>query len=176
MVQGESEQEVPGGGETTAPESLDIVYAEVKERLDVQLRQIDTLDAKGNSILFVASIMLGVAATAQAATLGTPSNPLVIFLFSIPVMLYLATIFFALRGWVVRPYFRDPEPRPLRDNYLFRSAEFTRRRLIAQFISSYEWNQDSIKAKVRNIRVATVLLLAQVLISVVVLVVRPWLG
>jgi hypothetical protein len=158
------------------PESLDIVYREAKDRLEVQLHQIDSLDSKAGTILFVASIMLGVAAAAQAAIVGKLIDMWVISLFSIPLILYLATVFFALRGWVVRPYFRDPEPRPLRDHYLFERAVFTKRRLITHFISSYEWNQGSIKQKVFSIRVATFLLLAQVLASAVILVVRPWLG
>ncbi len=156
------------------PRSLDVIYNEVKERLEVQLRQIESLDSKAGTILFVAGITLGIAAAAQAVALSVASNEWIVAFFSLPVMFYFGTMYFAIRGWVVREFFRDPEPRPLRDHYLSEGPEFTKRRLIAHFISSYEWNQGSIKKKVQNMRIATYLLLGQVLASVVVLISRVW--
>ena len=162
------------GPDTADPRSLDVVYNEVKERLEVQLRQIDSLDSKAGTILFVAGITLGIAAAAQAVALSSTSSQWIVVFFSLPVMFYFATMYFAIRGWVVREFFRDPEPRPLRDHYLFESPEFTKRRLITHYISSYEWNQGNIKRKVQSMRIATYLLLGQVLASVVVLVSRAW--
>jgi len=157
-------------------QSLDIVYAEVKERLSVQLRQVDASDAKTGTILFIASIVIGVGAAAQAAFINERGNDWMLLLFIIPLFSYLLTVFFALRSWVIRPYFRDPEPKPLRDYYLSRHPEFTKRRLITQFIRSYEWNARVMKKKVRELRIANWFLLLEVVSLVAVLTLRPWLG
>lgn len=163
----EVEEEVP---------SIDIVYTEVKDRLEIQLRQIDSLDGKNGAILFISSIVIGVGAAAQAALIGLTENILVLTFFSIPILFYLATMFFALRGWIVRPYFRDPEPRPLRDYYLSKQSQFTKRRIITHFISSYEWNTMVIKNKVRELRLSMWFFLAEVTSLALVLVMRPWLS
>ena len=154
--------------------SVDIVYQEIKERLDVQLKQIDSLDSKTGNILFMASVVLGIGATAQALLLGLQGNPLVMLFFSIPIVFYSLAMFSALRSWVVRPYFRDPEPRPLRDYYLTREPRFTIRRLLSHFISCYEWNTTVIKKKVSELRFSMRFLLAEVITLAVVLVIRPW--
>jgi hypothetical protein len=154
--------------------SLDIVYSESRERLDVQLRQIDSLDGKTGNLLFMSSVVLGIGATAQAALLGLKGSPLVMLFFSIPIVFYSIAMSFALRSWVVRPYFRDPEPRPLRDHYLSQKAQFTIRRLISHFISSYEWNSTIIKKKVRELRLAMWFFLAEVASLAIILIVRPW--
>jgi len=163
----EAEEEVP---------SIDIVYTEVKDRLEIQLHQIDSLDGKNGAILFISSIVIGVGAAAQAALIGLTENILVLTFFSIPILFYLATMFFALRGWIVRPYFRDPEPRPLRDYYLSKQSQFTKRRIITHFISSYEWNTMVIKKKVRELRISMWFFLAEVTSLVLALVIRPWLS
>ncbi len=133
-------EEIPDDKAEAEPEptSLDVVYAEVKDRLDVQLRQIDSLDSKAGLILFIASIVLGVGAAAQAAIVGRVSSVSALLVFSIPFLFFMGSAIFAARGWTGRPYFRDPEPRPLRDHYLSQGREFTRRRLLTHFIASYE--------------------------------------
>lgn len=82
----------------------------------------------------------------------------------------------SLRSWIVRPYFRDPEPRPLRDAYIFEQPEFTKRRLIAQFISAYEWNSNVMKKKVQELRWATWYFIAEIASITIVLLIRAWLA
>lgn len=158
------------------PPSLDIVYSEVKEKLDIQLRQVDSLDSKTGNILFISSIVLGIGAAAQAALIGKDTNAWVLLLFSVPIILYLLTVMTALRSWIVKPYFRDPEPRPLRDAYIFEQPEFTKRRLIAQFISAYEWNSNVMKKKVQELRWATWYFIAEIASITIVLLIRAWLA
>ena len=155
--------------------SIDIVYTEVKDRLDVQLRQTDSLDSKSSALLFIASIVIGIGAAAQAALLGKTTSALALLLFSIPICFYLLMVFFALRSWIIRPYFRDPEPRPLRDFYLSQQPQFTKRRIITHFISSYEWNTMVIKKKVRELRLCIWFFVAEVTLLTLVLAIRPWL-
>jgi len=170
QVEAELEQAEP------YPYSLDIVYAEIKDKLDIQIRQVDSLDGKTGNILFVASIVIGVGAAAQAALIGSIVNPVVLLLFSIPIVFYLLTILTAVRSWIVKPYFRDPEPRPLRDEYLFEKEQFTRRRLIAHFISTYEWNAAVLQKKVFELRLSTWFLLAETISLTIVLLLRAWLA
>jgi len=155
--------------------SIDIVHTEVKDRLDVQLRQIDSLDGKSGNLLFISSIVIGIGAAAQAALMGQAGSGLVLLVFSVPIVFYLLAMFFALRSWVVRPYFRDPEPRPLRDYYLSKKSDYTKRRIIAHFISSYEWNKMVIKKKVRELRISMWFFLAEVTFLALALSLRPWL-
>ncbi len=158
------------------PPSLDIVFNEIKDKLDIQIKQVDSLDGKTSNLLFISSIVIGIGAAAQAAIIGRAINAWVLLLFSVPIIFYLLTVLTALRSWVVRPYFRDPEPRPLRDAYLFEQPEFTKRRLIAQFISAYEWNANVMKKKVRELRISTWYFLAEIASLTIVLLIRAWLA
>ena len=168
-------QSVQEGSEAQLP-SLDIVYTEIKDRLDVQIRQVDSLDGKTGNLLFISSIVIGIGAAAQAALIGNIDNTWVLLLFSVPILFFLLTILTAIRSWVVRPYFRDPEPRPLRDLYLWTEEEFTKRKLIAQFISAYEWNAAVMKKKVRELRWSTWYFIAEIVSLTVVLLLRAWLA
>ncbi|AKG52911.1 hypothetical protein DGWBC_0224 [Dehalogenimonas sp. WBC-2] len=156
--------------------SLELVYTEVKDKLEIQLGQIDALDNKSGTLMFVASIVIGMGAAAQAAILGTFKETLPMILFSVPIVFYVLTVILAMRSWVRRPYFRDPEPRPLRDYYLAQPYQFTKRRLITHFISSYEWNEVVMKKKVSELRYAVWFFLLQVIALTVVLASRPWLS
>ncbi len=159
-----------------SPFSLDIVYTEIKDKLDIQVRQIESLDNKTGNILFVASFIIGVGAAAQAALIGQQEErTAVLLLFSIPIIFYLLTILTGIRSWIIKPYFRDPEPRPLRDEYLFEKQDFTKRRLIAHFISTYEWNTTILKKKVLELRMSTGFLLAETVSLTLVLLLRAWL-
>jgi len=161
-------------GEQDLP-SMELIYAEVKDRLDVQLRQVDSMDSKSGTLLFIASVVIGMGAAAQAALIGTVKESLPLVLFSIPILFYVVCVLLTIRSWVRRPYFRDPEPRPLRDYYLAESYQFTKRRIMSHFISSYEWNAAVIKKKVNELRYAVWFFLAEVVSLTVVLATRPWL-
>lgn len=156
--------------------SLELVYTEVKDRLQVQLAQIDALDGKFGTLLFVSSVVIGMGAAAQAAILGTIHETIPMVLFSVPIIFYVITVILAMQSWVRRPYFRDPEPRPLRDYYISLPYEFTKRRLITHFISSYEWNAVVMKKKVNGLRIAVWFFLFQVVSLTLVLASRPWIS
>jgi len=175
-VQTEALPQVGKAESEPTPPSLDIVYGEIKDKLDVQIRQVDSLDGKTSNLLFISSIVIGIGAAAQAALIGKVVNAWVLLLFSVPIMFYLLTVLTALRSWIVRPYFRDPEPRPLRDAYLFEQPEFTKRRLIAQYISAYEWNATVMKKKVQELRWSTWYFLAEIASLTIVLLIRAWLA
>ncbi|MDP2674200.1 MAG: hypothetical protein Q8Q00_04740 [Dehalococcoidia bacterium] len=154
------------------PPSLDVVYQEVKERLDIQLHQVDTLDAKAGTVLSVASLVMTIAAGLQA-TVGREDLhgwPLILLLAG--ALFYAFAMLFAFRGYWLRNFRRDPEPKPLRDLYLFQAPDFTKRRLTANRIQSFELNSQLIESKVWNIKAAIILLAVQTLTLVMALVLQ----
>jgi hypothetical protein len=154
------------------PPSLDIVYEEVKERLDLQLHQVDTLDAKAGTVLSIASLVMTIAAGLQATISREDLRDWPLVLLLAGAMFYAFTMLFAFRGYLLRNFRRDPEPRPLRDLYLFQPADFTKRRVTANRIESFELNSGLIESKVWNIKVAIILLAVQTLTLVAALVLQ----
>ncbi len=156
----------------THPPSLEIVYQEVKERLGLQLHQVDTLDGKAGTVLSVASIVmtLGAGLPIARASDAIETWPLVLLLAG--TTFYGSTMFFAFRGYWLRNFRRDPEPGPLRDRYLFQSPDFTRRRIIANMVQSFEVNEPLIESKVWNIKVAILLLGIQTITLVAAFIVE----
>jgi hypothetical protein len=80
--------------------------------------------------------------------------PLLCF-FSLGALLYVVTMVFAFRAYAVVSYRRDPEPRPLRDNYLFEDPDFTKRRLVSNLIDSFEFNAEILRTKAYSVRMAS---------------------
>lgn len=141
------------------PPSLDIVYAEVKERLNAQLQQVESLDTKAGTVLSVASIVmtLGAGLGVTGEDLSDTSLALVIG----SAVTYAMTMFFGFRSYWLRNFRRDPQPGPLRDSYLFQPTDFTKRRLIASMVESFEDNQPLVESKVWNMKLAISLLAIQ---------------
>lgn len=175
MVTEKHEQTVHESGHKEGePLSLDLVYTEVKDRLEVQLHQIDALDTKSGTLLFAGAFILSIGAAAQATMLGHTPEVSVLLLFSVPILCYFMATFFCLRGWVNRPYYRDPEPKPLHEYYLFREVEFTKRRIVTHFVSTYESNSIVMRRKVRDLRWAVIFSLLEIVTLVFILLTRPW--
>ena len=154
------------------PPSLDIVYEEVKERLDIQLHQVDTLDAKAGTVLSVASLVMTIAAGLQATMPREDLDGWPLILLLAGTIFYAFAMLFAFRGYWLRNFRRDPEPRPLRDLYLFQSADFTKRRVTANRIESFELNSALLESKVWNIKAAIILLVIQTLTLVIALMLQ----
>jgi hypothetical protein len=132
------------------------VYEEIRERIAVQLDQANHLDSKAGNLLAFSSIVLTVAAGLRFAFDEVDASRIVFIVFlSVGALLYVITMFFAFRAYAVVTYRRDPEPRPLRDNYLFEDPEFTKRRLISNLIESFEFNADILRAKAYEVRMAS---------------------
>ncbi|MFQ5879640.1 MAG: hypothetical protein ACE5IZ_05665 [Dehalococcoidia bacterium] len=139
--------------EQAAP-SLDLVFNEVKERISVQLGQIEALDHKAGTLLGLSSVVITIAAGLRFVEGEGASKVAFLTLFSLGALFYAITIFFAFRGYWVVEYRRDPEPRPLRDFYLSQEEELTKRRLLSNMIASYEFNVPLLRNKAYNIRMA----------------------
>ena len=62
-----------GGGRTNSTK-LGHCFSEIKDKLDIQIRQVDSLDGKTSNLLFISSIVIGIGAAAQAALIGKAVN------------------------------------------------------------------------------------------------------
>lgn len=96
--------------------------------------------------------------------------PLVLLLAG--TLFYAFTMCFAFRGYWLRNFRRDPEPGPLRDLYLFQTPDFTKRRLTANRVQSFELNSQLIESKVWNIKTAIILLAMQTITLTAALVLQ----
>jgi len=166
------------------PRSLEIVFAEVKDRLNTQSEQIKTLDGKAGLVLSSSSVIITIGAGLRAALgeLGPgestlPSTAIFGFsLFVLAAVLYLATMIFALRAYSPRSYRRDPGPTALRELYIFEDPTFTKRRILANVIQSFEENKKRIRDhKLRNLHIALVLLMAETIALVAAFILPPFL-
>ncbi len=140
-----------------APPSLEVVYGEIKERIAVQLDQADALDRKAGTLLTLSSVILTVAAGIRltATENDDPSKAIFLAFFVLGVSLYTVTVFFAFRAYSVVSYRRDPEPRPLRDLYLFEDPSYTKRRVMSNLIESFEHNARLVGGKAYYVRMAS---------------------
>jgi len=159
-------EETPQG----EPQSLDIIFAEVKDRLKAQSDQIKALDQKAGLVLSSSSLIITIGAGLRT-TLGksspsevTLSSVCSFALFFFAGLLYLFTMIFAFRAYSLVRYRRDPEPRPLRQHYIMEKPALTKSTILANMIQSFEENQRKIHhQKVPNLHLALRLLMAQTL-------------
>ncbi len=156
----------------TPPRSLDLIYGEAKERLAVQLAQVEALDAKAAAVFGLPNLVITVAAAIRFSGERTvASNAVFLPLFVIGAFLYVVTMYFAFTAYRVVRFRRDPEPRPLRDFYLDEDPLVTKRRLLSNLIDSYEFNASLLDRKAYNVRMAqrylflTTLMLAIALVA-----------
>ena len=131
-------------------ETLELVYSEVKDALNTQFQSLDGLNTKASVIVGFVGVTIGIS-----LNLYLHSNS---YLFGSCMTLFLISIFFALYAYRVENYRRDPEPRKLAENYLREGDKKVKKRLIGNFIQSFENNEIKIKRKGRYINYSLVLL------------------
>ena len=149
--------------------NLDIIYTEIKDRLQEQFDQLRALDQKAGQVLSSASLIVAVGIGLQA--IETSPSSLRFTLFIMAIIFYALSVISAWLAYRVQSFRRDPEPRPLRDHYLPSEFQFTKRKIISNFIESYEFNQQSIRSKVRYTQSALLFfLLESLLLAATVLV------
>lgn len=154
--------------EQDEPQSLEIVFAEVKDRLNAQSDQIRALDEKAGLVLSSSSLIITIGTGLRTAFgksvpgEATLSSICSFALFFLAGVLYLLTMIFAIRAYSLLRYRRDPEPRPLRQHYILEKPTFTKSKILANMIQSFEENQKKIHHnKVKNLHIALKLLMAQ---------------
>ena len=131
------------------PETLELVYNEVKDALNTQIQSLDGLNTKASVIVGFVGVIIGIA-----LNLYSYSNS---YLFGSCMALFLTSIFFTLCAYKVESYRRDPEPRTLTEKYLRECNKKVKKQLIDNFIQSFEYNKINIGKKVKYINYSLVL-------------------
>lgn len=130
--------------------SLDVAFQEVKARLEMQFQAISALDTK-------ASIVLGFCGVILASSFWSLQNSgqtLCIWLTMSPLLLVFIAAIFSLIAYRVVEYRRDPEPRPLVENYLGKKSDETAKQILDNWVISFEENKRKIKRKVKLVRLS----------------------
>jgi hypothetical protein len=141
--------------------SLDVVYTEIKDRLQDQFDQLRVLDQKASQVFGSASLVITVGLALQARQ--TSPSCLRVILFIAATVSYALSMILAWLAYRVHTFRRDPEPRPLRDHYLSHDPQFTKRKVVSNLIESYEFNCQSIQSKVRCTQAALLFFLIEAL-------------
>ena len=132
------------------PETLELVYNEVKGALNTQFQSLDGLNTKASVIIGFVGMIIGIS-----LNLYSHSNS---YLFGSCITLFLISIFFTLSAYTVKSYRSDPEPRKLTENYLRKDDVYVKKKLIDNFIQSFEYNKIKIEKKVKYINYSLILL------------------
>jgi hypothetical protein len=173
----------------SAPPSLNLVYEQIKSRMDVQNDQITSLDGKANFSLTSASLLTTAAVALHTDTKDITTfpdylilgytfnaldiiNTLLIFIF----ITYLFMIFTAYKGYQVRDYKVIPDPHALLVDYLDKTEAETKEVVTRTMVEAFSINEKLINKKaewtiwgLRSLVVEAVLLLLTVTIQFVIL-------
>jgi hypothetical protein len=140
------------------PETLELIYNEVKDRLNTQFQSLDGLNTKASVIIGFVGVIIGIS-----LQLYSQSNS---YLFGSCMALFMISIFFSLSAYKIKSYRRDPEPRPLRDKYLTTNDKKVKEQLIANFIESFEGSKAKIEEKGKYINYSLMLLFVGLIVLI----------
>ena len=149
--------------DTYPPETLELIYNEVKDRLNTQFQSLDGLNTKASVIIGFVGVIIGIS-----LQLYSQSNS---YLFGSCMTLFMISIFFSFSAYKIKSYRRDPEPGPLRDEYLTTDDKTVKEQLIANFIESFEENKTKIAEKVKYINYSIILLLVGLIVLILSVIV-----
>lgn len=155
--------------------SLDIVMDLMKERAVGQSDQITALDTKANTILGIATTIMGTALVLQAVLFASPSHlSTPTYSFSqkgllILLIIYLVTMLTAaFSGYWVSNYQRVPEPSQLL-TYVAKPPQETKETIIGTMAEAFEYNKRILKKKVWGTRIAMITFGGEVVALVILL-------
>ena len=129
--------------DTYPPETLELIYNEVKDGLNTQFQSLDRLNTKASVIIGSVGVIIGLSLQSYPQ-----SNS---YLFGSSMTLLMIGIALSLSACKVKSYRRDPEPRALTIIYLREDGKKVKKQLIDNFIASYEDNKTKIEKKVKYI-------------------------
>ena len=139
-------------------ETLDLVYNEVKDALNMQFQSMDGLNTKASVIIGFVGVIIGIS-----LQLYSQSNS---YLFGSCMTLFLISIFFSFSAYKIKSYRRDPEPRELTEKYLREDDKEVKKQLIDNFIASFEENKNKIEEKVKYINYSLILLFVGLIVLI----------
>lgn len=132
--------------------SLDVVFTLVKERIEAQLAQVDSIDTKSNFILGSATAVISAGLVVQGLTPSSHNpllkNPLIHALpISLLVASFLVTTIPAAIAYRVRAYNGVAHPETLFDEYLGEDENTTKADVSKSMIDAYKRNEKLITRK-----------------------------
>lgn len=154
--------------------SLNLIFEQVKGRLAAQDSQINTLDSKANLGFGASTIVTALAGTKLEDVLPSgklgPLWSVVIYLFVLIVaLLYLSGIFCAYKAYRLRSYNIVPNPEKLRDNYLHRTEDETKKALLDTMVVAFANTEVLLKNKIQWTKRTLLFVLAQAVVLLFVL-------
>ena len=145
--------------DTYPPETLELIYNEVKDALNTQFQSVEGLNTKSSIIIGFVGVIIGIS-----LNLYSDEN---LHLFIESMLLFLGAAFLSFFAYKVEGYRRDPEPRALTEKYLREDDKKVRKQLIDNFIQSFDDNKIKIEKKVKYINYSLIGLIVLIL-SVIV--------
>ena len=136
--------------DTYPPETLELLYNEVKDALNTQFQSVEGLNTKASIIIGFVGVIIGIS-----LNLYPDENS---HLFFGSMFLFLGAAFLSFSAYKVEGYRKDPEPRKLTEKYLREDDKKVRKQIIDNFIQSCEDNKNRIEKKVKYINYSLVLL------------------
>jgi hypothetical protein len=144
--------------DTYPPETLDLIYNEVKDALNMQFQSMEGLNTKASVIIGFAGVIIGIS-----LQLYSQSNS---YLFGSCMTLFMISIFLSFFAYKVESYRRDPKPRKLTENYLREEGKNVKKKLIDNSIQSYENNKNRIEKKVKYINDSLIFLFVGLIVLI----------
>jgi len=143
--------------------TLDLVYNEVKDALNMQFQSVEGLNTKASIIIGFVGVIIGIS-----LNLYSDENP---HLFIGSMLLLLGAAFLSFFAYKVEGYRRDPEPRALTVNYLRVDDKMVKKQLIDNFIASFEDNKTKIEEKVKYINYSIIFLFIGLIVLILSVIV-----
>lgn len=144
--------------------SLEIVFDEVRRRIESQHHSIESLNTR-------AGILLGLCALILTSSIWSWQSLLpAIWLKIILLVLILVSASCSLLGYMVKSYRMDPAPGPLVDEYLEKEINTTKRQILVNWVESYSENERKIDDKVRLIMASLWSLVSAIIFVIVICV------
>ena len=144
------------------PESIDIVFDQIKNRITCQDEQISSLDRKSNFGLASATLLIagiaglhkGLQPSQQSTSLiskvlpaGITPELFIDFLTLFANIVYVLVVVTSYRAYKIRDFVVVPEPRDFFNNYLYKPEEFTKETLLATMVEAFYMNQGIVDKK-----------------------------
>lgn len=158
------------------PEKLDqgtllLIYEVVRDHLNKQFEQVESLNARAHQLVALAAGIFGLVVGLRA-----PTDDLKATLLFVPSLVVFVLLFGeGYRAWSMKRWRRDPVPATLWRRYGLLGEARVRYQLVGQWIACYEANQEQIESKVRRIRRTQVMLGILVVCLVATVLVIPYL-
>ena len=145
--------------DTHPPEkTLDLIYNEVKDALNMQFQSIEGLNTKASVIIGFVGVIIGIS-----LQLYSQSNS---YLFGSCMTLFMISIFFSFSAYKGKRYRKDPAPRALTVEYLMKDDKTVKKKLIDNFIVSFEDNKTKIEEKVKYINYSLIFLFVGLIVLI----------